>query len=644
MKRIFSLFLLTLTSAVAQDTEILDAPALPDALPEEAQVLMDPNEASIQTRTNARTMTLSVPSPRGLILDRYGSVYANNLLVHQLTINFPEFGEVSDEKVIAWGRERVDKIVELSGKEWSVSDQKLVSHYRHRRWLPLSHRATFQQSAVTKLKKSLIEGISFQPIYVRNYPKARSACHIVGYVRSTGKLPDGPIYYGDSMWEEYTGKEGIENIFEKELAGQKGLKHILTDENGNILANDYVQKPKIGNSVVLTLNAKWQKQAELTIARNARKGALVLLDVQTGEVLTLASYPNYDLNVWIPRISQDTYSNLLNDSRAPMYSRAFRATYPPASTFKSIVAASVISNEVVGPYQTINCPPFVTIGKKKFHNHSKHPDGHIDAAKALARSNNCWFYQVGVKAGAESFLASAQQVGFGSKTGLPLFYESGGSLPDNEYFIRVHGRPLTDGDAANLSIGQGALLATPLQVAQGMAAIANGKVLPKLRLLKQIQRPNGDVIYAPGPETRNELSFSQSALDQVKKGMYQVVHADYGTGKKGAVGFTVMTGKTGTAQWVQGKELAWFSGFFPRTNPRFAYAVLYEGSRGESVSGGQKAAPIMRSFLNSISGDIISYLKTTPDNKLMDALIEEAAAAAEDAESNNAMKAIVVDE
>jgi len=635
--------LLSCFPLIALGQETPDIPEIPLDTAAEEETVLNPNIASINTRTDARTMTLSVPAPRGRIMDRYGVVYANNRLVYQLAIKFPEFGKVTDEEIVSWARERITQTSDFAGREWTISDRKLISHYRHRRWLPLFHPATYQSKAVSKLKSSLKEGLEFMPIYIRNYPKERSACHIIGYVRSTGKLPEGPIYHGDSLWEKTYGKEGLENIFDKELSGQDGLKHILTDEQGNILKDEYLKKPKIGNDIFLTLNSSWQKKAEQALARNTRKGALVLLDVQSGEVLTLASYPNYNINVWIPRISPETYSNLRNDLNAPMYSRAYRATYPPASTFKAIVATSVLHNNIIGPYQTYNCPPFYTIGKRKFHNHSSYHAGHVDVAKSLATSNNVWYYQAGIDAGAETFLATAKEVGFGSKTGLPLFYESSGLIPDDQYMIDTHGRPITDGDTANLSIGQGALQATPLQVAQGMAGVANGNFLPKLRLVKQIQRPNGDVIFASAPEVRNKLNFSETAREQVNKGMYQVIYADYGTGKKGAVGFTTMTGKTGTAQWVQGKELAWFAGFFPRTNPRFAYAVLYEGSKGESVSGGQKAAPIIRSFLNSISGDLKSYLQTTPDNKKQEAAQAEALELARERE-NNPLKAIVVDE
>ena len=557
------------------------APAVPDpvikAQPEEVR---DASEATVNTRTDARTMTLTIPAPRGLIMDRNGAVFANNRVVYHLAIQYPEFDNPSGEQILAWTRKRIEHAEKLSDKEWKLSDEKILAHYEHRRWLPLQFPVIFESCSVKRVSKGLPSGLIFHPFYMRNYPKKRSACHILGYVRSTGKLPEGPINYADSLWETTYGAEGLEKIYNEELEGSAGKRKIIIDSDGSRLLDEYMEKPEVGNSLVLTLNANWQARAETTLSRYSRKGALVLLDVITGEVLTLASYPYYDLNVWIPRISTEEYTKLRDDEDAPMFARAFQARYPPASTFKAIVAASSLTDKVVYPNSTINCPAYIKIGSKKFHNHTRSPDGYINVRKALARSNNCWFYQVGLKAGAESFLSAARQCGYGTKSGLPLFNETSGLVPTNEYMMNTHGRPIVDGDCANLSIGQGSLAASPLQVAQGMAALANGKVLPRLRLIKQIQKYNGSVIDAPPYEVRNQLSFSETAVKNVATGMYQVVHAGYGTGKKGSVGFTVMAGKTGTAQWVQGKELAWFAGFFPYNEPRFAYAVLYEGSKG----------------------------------------------------------------
>jgi len=639
--RKFFIFLILILSPCAlaeQEPSITEEqPVISDpTIKKPSETVRNVTDATIGTRKDARTMTLSIPAPRGLIMDRNGSVYANNRVVYHLAIQYPEFDNPKDEELLAWTRKRIAQAEKLADREWKLSDEEILSHYNNRRWLPLQLSVVFESKSVSRLKKKLLSGLIFHPFYMRNYPRSKSACHIIGYVRSKGKLETGPINHGDSLWEETYGAEGLEKIYDETLSGKVGQRKIITDSDGSRMVDEYISKPEVGNSLVLTLNAKWQSRAEATLSRYCRKGALVLLDVKTGEVLTLASYPYYDLNVWIPRISEEAYSKLRDNKAAPMFARAFQARYPPASTFKAVVAASVLTNKVVYPGTTINCPAYIKIGNKKFHNHSRSPDGYINVRKALARSNNCYFYQVGLKAGSESFLSSARQLGFGSKTGLPLFNETSGLIPTNEYMMKTYGRPIVDGDTANLSIGQGSMAASPLQVAQGMAGLANGKVLPRLRLVKQQQKYNGSVIDTTPYEVRNNLTFTPEAINNVAKGMYQVIHASYGTGKKGSVGFTTMVGKTGTAQWVQGKELAWFAGFFPYKNPRFAYTVLYEGSKGEAVSGGKKAAPIIRSFLSSISGDLVKYMKTNPEAQIKELIPK--------APSSKALKAIVVDE
>lgn len=610
------LFFFSLCSVLfSQDTaEIVQV----ETEPVVEQEVRSARSASITTRTQARTMTLTMPGPRGIITDRKGRVFANNRIVYHLSILFPELEDSSDEGILTWAREKVAKVAEIAGKPWEISDERLISHYRHRRWLPLQFRITFEEKSAARLKKKLPAGLEFFPFYMRNYPKQRSACHMIGYVRSKGKLPEGPITYGDPMWEETYGAEGFEKVFDKHLSGKPGLKKIVVDSDGTRLLDEYLERPQIGNTLVTTLDADWQKKAELALARRAKKGALVLLDIHTGEVLTMASYPTYDINVWIPRISQESFDKLRNDERAPMFARAFQARYPPASTFKPIVAAAAMTSKDVFPDTRINCPEKIKIGTKFFHNHSKYPAGPINVRTALQKSNNVYFYKVGLKTGPQTFLSAARQLGFGTKTDLPLFNETSGLVPTNEWMINKYGRPIVDGDTANLAIGQGSLAASPLQVAQSMAGIANGKELPRLKLVKQIQNYTGGVIEAPFHETRNKLTFSESALKNVRKGMYQVVNTKGGTGKRASVGFTTVVGKTGTAQWVANKELAWFTGFFPYRKPRFAYAVLYEGSKYEKVSGGQKAAPIISSFLNSISGDLIKYLRTSVKTEILE--------------------------
>ncbi|MCU0782150.1 MAG: penicillin-binding transpeptidase domain-containing protein, partial [Akkermansiaceae bacterium] len=182
--------------------------------------------------------------------------------------------------------------------------------------------------------------------------------------------------------------------------------------------------------------------------------------------------------------------------------------------------------------------------------------------------------------------------------------ETAGLVPDNEWMLRYHKRRIMDGDTANMSIGQGSLEASPLQVAQLMAGIANGGALPKLQLITQIQDSRGRVIKATVPERRTLLGLDPDAVEAVRKGMAEVVTS--GTGRSGALSYTKLCGKTGTAQWVkaQNKQLAWFAGFLPDDNPRFAFAVLYEGRPGERLSGGRTAAPMVRAFFEPLKSEL----------------------------------------
>ena len=254
----------------------------------------------------------------------------------------------------------------------------------------------------------------------------------------------------------------------------------------------------------------------------------------------------------------------------------------------------------------IYCPASIQIGNATMRNWSKVPEGSINVKRALARSCNPWFYQVGIDIGPTAFLDLARRLGMGSTSGLPLLGEDPGLVPTDQYMLAREKRRILDGDTANMSIGQGALGASPLQVAQAMAGIANGGALPKLQLIRQIQDTRGRVIQAASPTQRTKLPVDPTAVEIVREGMRDVVNAAYGTGQRGGLSYTTLCGKTGTAQWKISKDqrLAWFAGFLPFDNPRYSFAVLYEGSPGEVVSGGRMAAPMVRAFFEPLKDDI----------------------------------------
>ncbi|MDB4618400.1 penicillin-binding transpeptidase domain-containing protein [Akkermansiaceae bacterium] len=570
-------------------------------------------DASIFTQRNARTMTISIPAPRGLILDREGRPLAQTKVAYHLAIDFTVLsGDVPEEEALVWAQQKITEANALLEGEYTVSARRMKNYYQNRRWLPRVISKVLSEEKAKKLEQKLPEGLTLFPIYLRHYPEKSTGAHMVGYVGTKMKIPDGPITYGDPLFETTEGKRGFEKIYDKQLSGRAGFKKVIFDGDGKLILDETLERPKPGGTVVTTLDLDWQRHAENVLRRGCERGAFVVLDVQNGDVLAMASRPTFDLNHFVPKISQEKYDSLLNDPGKPLFGRAFQAEYPPASTFKPVVGLAAITNNVVTPYTKIECPDKIQIGSQWFRNHSLGHQGQIDVKRALAKSVNPWFYLVGVSTGPQTFLSTARRLGFGSKTGLPLTGEAAGIAPSSEYIEKRMGRPTTDGDTANLAIGQGLMLATPLQVAQAMAGIANGTELHELRLLKQVQDFHGRVIEAPDVKIRNDLSLDVEAVAAVHEGMVDVVHASYGTGQNARLGFTIMCGKTGTAQWgpkSQNQGLAWFSGFFPLNNPRYAYAVVYEGRPNEIVSGGQKAAPMVRNFFNEFQDEIKKAIK-----------------------------------
>lgn len=585
------------TLAIAQETKT-----------ESKEAKKSASGASIFTDGNARTMSLSIPAPRGLVLDREGRPLAQTKMAYHLALDFTRFTELdSPEKAIVWAQTKIAESNALTGNKVTISNEKLNAYYRHRRWIPRIVSQVFDGKKAQSLEEKLPDGLVILPVYMRHYPEKSLAAHLVGYVGTKTRLPDGPINDGDPLFESVQGKSGFEKVYDKELRGIPGRKKVIFDTEGNKVLEEISKKPRPGGNVVTTLDLDWQRHAESVLRSGCKRGAMVVIDVITGEVLVMASRPSFDLNEFIPYITNKRYEALKKDPAAPLYARSYQSQYPPASTFKPVVGLAAITTGAIKPWTLINCPYFIEIGGQKFRNHSEGHQGDIPVQRALAKSVNPWFYQVGIMTGPQNFLNSARKLGYGSRTGLPLVGETPGNVPTPGYIEKRMGRPTTDGDTANLSIGQGLLLASPLQVAQSMAGIANGVALMELRLTKQIQDFHGRVLEAPLPKKRFDLDLDPEAVEVVHQGMEDVVHAPYGTGRNAALSFTIMCGKTGTAQWgPKSKEqgLAWFSGFFPRDNPRYAFAVVYEGLPHEKVSGGRKAAPMVKKFFNKFKDEI----------------------------------------
>ena len=395
---------------------------------------------------------------------------------------------------------------------------------------------------------------------------------------------------------------------------------VLFNPDGSKEVEQVMRRPMPGNNVVTSLDFNFQKYVENALAKHTRSGAMVIMDVKTGDVLALGSFPFYDPNLFCPGISTANYERLRMDPRDPLVPRAFQGLYPPASTFKIIVAQAALETGEITARTAYDCGPSLWIGDREFRNWNKDPEGYINVVTAIKRSTNTWFYQAGLQIGALPITDMAQRFGFGEKTGIPLEGEPTGFVPTDAWMMQKFGHRMQGGDIANLSIGQGRTLVTPLQVAQAMCGIADGHVMPQARLVKQVQDPQ-DRVLQPFPVTvKRRIELQPEARETVVKGMIAVVNGSGGTGRNAQLDSKIniqVAGKTGTAQWKPEtsesaeRQLAWFTGFLPANDPMYAFAIVYEGAPGETVGGGRIAAPIVSEVFENI------YNNAPPDDPLV---------------------------
>jgi len=579
-------------------------------------------KAGWQTQKEARTFTLSVPAPRGQIVDRHGVPFAQSRSAQYLALNFPYLGEnATDAQILEYAAARVSAANRALHKKWNLPQDRVIQHYKNRRWLPLvfsiseginDELSAEQQAAIKPLMTRPGSGLLLQPAYLRVYPKNACAAHILGYTGKTRPLPVGPIQDGDPLFEEAEGREGLEKSFDRELQGKAGLVNVLFNPDGTKVKEEVLRRPIPGNNVVTTLDYNFQKYAENALAKHTTGGAMVILDVHTGDVLAMASFPLYDPNEWIPGITKEALQRLNQDKTLPLFARAFQGEYPPASTFKVVVSLAGLESGAITPRTAFDCTSSLVVGDHVFKNWNKEGEGELNVVGAIKRSCNTWFYQAGNAIGASPITAMAMRLGFGERTGIPLV-ERAGFVPTDAWAMQHWGHKMLGGDIANLSIGQGTTLVTPLQAAQAMAAVASSTDMPQVRLVQQVQDLNDRVVKAFAPKVRRQVNLKPIAHDTVLKGMIAVVSGENGTGQAAGLPQCQLAGKTGTAQWKpnEKRNLAWFTGFLPANDPLYAFAVIYEGQPGEEISGGHKAAPIVHEVFENI------FKNSPPDEPLL---------------------------
>jgi penicillin-binding protein 2 len=581
---------------------------------------------SWETQRQAATYALSIPAPRGQITDRNGVPLAQTRVSYNLSVVFPTPLDFTDRQVVEFVNRAVASARGFTSRPVGFSEEGAVQHYRNRGAIPFDIASDLPNEEVTRAQGRLPSGLTLRAIYVRTYPQGTVAGQVVGYTGRTSRESTRILQNNEPLWPESEGREGIEQTFDDQLRGKPGQLNLTFDKEGNKSGERIAAPPEPGYNVVTTLDVDVQRLAEKILQKRAKRGAIVVMDPNSGEVLALASWPTIDPNDFVPTISEEKFQKIASDPNIPMLPRAYRSAYPPGSTFKMFVGVAGFETHAISPKDEFDCPSALEVGNIVFRNWKKSDAGELNFREALEQSCNTWFYQAGQKIGARALLTWAKRFGLGARTGILLNGEADGRIPTDEYMEETYHRHILGGDLANLSIGQGDILISPLQMAQAMGGLANGGVIYEARIVRQVQTLNNEVVYVYSPRAKDVLKLSPVTMEELRKGMMDVVSGDNGTGGAAELKNVKVAGKTGTAQWGPKKKertAAWFAGFAPADGvPKYAFAALYEGAPGEMAHGGAVAAPMIGELLRELfKGE--SPSKKTPQSDESDEMDED---------------------
>jgi penicillin-binding protein 2 len=542
-----------------------------------------------------RIRTILIKAPRGKILDKSGNVLVHNASSVDAIIIPGDLPSESEEKNKIL--EELSKILEIEENDL----KKAVNNQPEKSLNPIlvKENITRDQILIISEKASVFPGVVLENTAIRNYENSVIFSSFIGYDGKITKeeLADNPGYF----MTDYIGKSGLEKQYEKELRGVHGANQVEVDAKGNIKKNLGIISPVSGADLMLNIDESLQKKIYDSLAANLEKtgtktAAAVAIDPRNGGILAMVSLPSFDNNLFARGISQTEYNKLIQDKNLPLFNRAVDGEYPPGSTFKMAVALAALSEKTVSPETTVNdSSGSINLGVWRFGDWKTH--GVVDMRKAIAESCDVYFYALGggygniPGLGINKMKNYAALLGLGKPTGVDLPSEATGFLPDEEWKMETLGEKWYIGDSYHSAIGQGFITATPIQIANYVAAIANGGTLYSPRLVAKIKKNNNEEQILRANILRKNF-IAEDLLKVVREGMRQTVVS--GSARSLSVLPVPVAGKTGTAQFgSEGKTHAWFASFAPYDNPEIALVILAEGG-GE---GSSTAVPVAKEVL-----------------------------------------------
>ena len=536
-----------------------------------------------------RIRAIPLNAPRGLILDRNGEIIVDNYPTYVLTA-IP--GEMIEK------RKNFQIISQCTGIDTSLLETNYKKYFRGR-FLParLAKDLSFDQLSRIEEHKQELTGINYIQFPERYFPGKISAAHLLGYVKEVDQvllqeLNEKEKYlYGDLI-----GWRGLEKVYEDRLRGEKGIYFVEVDAHGRELglSSDYQKENPIpGKDLQISLLIPLQEMLE-NILDGYRAVVLVSMP-KTGEILSMVSKPDYPPDLFTGATTVDEWQNIISNPEKPLLNRITHGLYPPGSTLKMITAMILMEKGKINFSEKINCNGVYVLGNRQFHCWKEFGHGEMDIEQAITESCNVYFYHVVQRLSIDEWANTCAEFGFGETTEIDLASEAKGIVPNSSYMNKQYGRwGWSKGHLLNLSLGQGELVVTPIQMMQFINCLAMGGTAPALHLAKD------------KPAALHSVKrFSQQTWRRMEKYMRNVVSSAHGTGKRANPGIAGLTiaGKTGTAQNPHGKPHAWFIGYGEKDNKLISVVVLIENGG----HGGVTAAPIARrvfDFLFSSSDNL----------------------------------------
>jgi penicillin-binding protein 2 len=546
------------------------------------------------------------PGARGRIIDRKGIVLADNRPSVGIALYMEEL------RVPGPSSRTVDRIEEILDDmeiklelPRTLSRAKIQEHYTRERLLPLVAWDDLTDAQIARWAERIgpQKGVDLLTETVRTYPRNDLLAQTIGYVGRGGATRNQEETSYDFYLDEMEGKAGLEKVYDSILRGEAGGELIRIDV-GMYKHNVEASKPSIpGKDIQLTIDARVQWLCERILADQT--GSIVVLDPRSGELLALATNPRYDLNELSPRISQRVWDKLTQNPRRPLVNRPVREHYPPGSIIKPFVCLAAEVYSGVDPNTVFNCDGryFPAPGARPMHCHNRFGHGPLNMRQALERSCNDYMWQLVEQTGYAPILRIFTELGLGKETGLEVDYEVPGILPTDAWKKKRYNDVLRTGDIANISIGQGFLNVTAVQMAQLTATLANGGKKVPLTLIKGFRGPEEqDYTLSDPRKPAVDMGWKPEAVNAIREGMRDVIMSPRGTAHRtAAIDGLTYAGKTGTAQFgPEGNRRyrSWMIAFAPYDNPRIAAVVLIDNGQGSGID----AAPRIKLLMQALFG------------------------------------------